>query len=141
MPELDDSIQELQDKKASVERQLNILNLRKERRDERAAAAAENALYEKIGAKAYGGSDYAGLYCNGYHFYYGYESTICPFHGNDTECDCAEKTWAFVVNTEDDEKELFRMPENELGMDKFSVASCLLHGIGLFLNMHAIFDV
>ncbi len=85
------------------------------------------------GVNACVASDYATMCCVGYRFYFGYEYTVCPSHGNDAGCDCAEEEWAFVAWGKDD-TELMRLPQSRMWSQNNSGLLYLLHGIGQFIN-------
>lgn len=68
----------------------------------------------------YNASDYAGLRCNGFSAYYGYE-----------EKDENEE-WCFVATING---EVTKIPFGKLGArDKFECLECLLHGIAIVLD-------
>lgn len=56
--------------------------------------------------------DYAGADFDNYSFYYGYERTVCPIHGNDADCECEDNRWAFVAKREDKEFDRFTIEED-----------------------------
>ena len=93
---------------------------------------AEEQLKEETGINVYRASDYCGMSCREYRFYYGYEATVCLFHGNDNHCDCDEVEWAFVAYGE--EGELLRIPQSKLTTSQEPVLMNLLAGIGQFID-------
>ena len=95
---------------------------------------AEELLKEETGVLLYRSDDYCGMSCYGYRFYYGYESTVCPHHGNDSHCSCDEMEWAFVAYTRVDKEELLRIPQSKLTTSQEPVLMNLLAGIGQFID-------
>ena len=95
---------------------------------------AEELLKEETGINVYRASDYCGMSCRRYRFYYGYEATICPHHGNDSHCNCDEREWAFVAYAGDDKEELLRIPQSRLTTSPEPVMMNLLVGIGQFID-------
>jgi len=100
--------------------------------------SAERSIVRPRGdSKAFLSDDYAVLRCKPYRFYFGYEYTTCPLHGNDACCDnCEKKEWAFVVwrnVSGGGREEVFRLPASDL--DTTDVEYAILHGIGIFLNV------
>ena len=118
--EMERNIQKLKDTKYQLSRE-------KERR-------RVKDLEEQIDVKVYRSSDYAGLTTAKYYFYYGYEHTMCPVHGNDSSCRCDEGEWAFVVSTVEGDVELLRIPRSKLTLDVDGILAKLLCGVGQFLN-------
>lgn len=82
---------------------------------------------------AYSASDYAGLKAGVYEFYFGYEHTKCPTHGNDAGEACGEcgmDVWAFVAWR--DGKQLGRLSAKELSYHGEDCMEILLRGIARF---------
>jgi hypothetical protein len=85
--------------------------------------------------------DYASGEFQEYKFYYGYERTICPNHGNDL-CSCDHSQWAFVVTNKKDE-EVYRCtadvvkPKTKANLRDYNVdpAYVLLLGM-MFFGQH-----
>ena len=95
---------------------------------------AKELLRKDTGINVYRASDYCGMSCRGYRFYYGYEATVCPHHGNDSHCDCDEREWAFVAYRRDEKEELLRIPQSKLTTSQEPVLNNLLAGIGQFID-------
>ena len=94
---------------------------------------AKELLRKDTGINVYRASDYCGMSCRRYRFYYGYEATVCPHHGNDSHCSCDEEEWAFVAYDGDD-NELLRIPWSKLTTSQEPVLNNLLAGIGQFID-------
>lgn len=84
----------------------------------------------------YGSDDYAGMVGELFAFYFGYEATLCPTHGKDSQCEC-DKEWCFTASHRGEE--IVRFGQSEL--DRLSGApcpddpfACLLVGIGGYLD-------
>lgn len=70
--------------------------------------------------KVYIASDYAGIRCDGFSAYYGYEETD------------ESGEWCFVATINGEATEI---PFGKLGArDKFECVECLLHGIAIVLD-------
>ena len=95
---------------------------------------AKELLRKDTGINVYRASDYCGMSCRRYRFYYGYEATVCPHHGNDSHCSCDEEEWAFVAYTRADKEELLRIPQSRLTTSPEPVMMNLLAGIGQFID-------
>jgi len=107
---------------------IKLKNLQRQRDRQQAALAVKES-----GIEIYHSGDYAGLTCGVYRFYFGYEHTICPKHGNDTRCGCDDEEWAFVAR-DTDKVELMRLPQSRLASKHGDMVDYLLHGIGQFLD-------
>lgn len=83
---------------------------------------------------AYVASDYAGLRAGVYEFYFGYEHTKCPAHGNDAGSEvcggCGMGVWAFVAWKA--KEEVGRLSAKELDYQGGDCAEILLRGIARF---------
>lgn len=79
---------------------------------------------------AYIASDYAGLEAGVYEFYFGYERTICPVHGNDSKCECNDKQWAFVARKNG--QEVGRLSARQVHYHGGECVEALLRGIARF---------
>ena len=82
--------------------------------------------------RPYWADDYAGV-GGPIGFYYGYESTQCPVHGDDPGCedehDCAEAEWCFVAMSDDGE--VCRIPRSQLNVEgRVGMMEYVLAGIG-----------
>lgn len=91
--------------------------------------------------EAYKSSDYAGLEAGKFHFYFGYEETVCKKHKSQEKCeevDCESREWAFTASHGGNE--LMRVSESELakhaGGETDDVAHGLVLGIGKFMNKY-----
>ena len=85
----------------------------------------------------YRSDDYCVLDNGVYTFYYGYEKTFCNKHGYDSDCDCDDQEWCFVVS--ENNKEICSIPATELelnfdGRSNMQIEDYLLVGIGTFLQ-------
>ncbi len=98
--------------------------------------AKEKRLKKDGGVDSYSAGDYAGMTCDNYMFYYGYEHTLCPAHGYDEACGCDESEWCFVASERDTGDEICRMPSSDLVVDgrDGDIRHALLRGIGRFIN-------
>lgn len=82
-------------------------------------------------------SDYCGMSYGRYSFYYGYERTYCPEHGNDKDQCCDKWEWAFVAYI--DHIEEMRLPTSELWyIQDATIVWYLLSGIGQFMDQKAV---
>ena len=111
---------ELLAQKKHLERGLKIIEKRQFRKD--------------TGLHVFLSHDYGGLDTRKYHFYYGYEYTLCPVHGNDSGCSCDDREWAFRV-TEND-KEIYRVGDHDICPEhmRVGIEEMVLYGIGHFLS-------
>jgi len=91
----------------------------------------QKAIGDKNKVNTYYASDYAGMSCERFKFYFGYEETFCPIHK--TKCGCVAEEWAFVA-WDKTENELMRIPKSELVAEQCHIYKPLLIGIGIFLN-------
>lgn len=63
-------------------------------------------------------SDYAVAESDGYQFYYGYEHTRCPEHGDDARCEDCEVEWCFVAKKDGREFERFPLCQHQNDVDR-----------------------
>jgi hypothetical protein len=145
------TLEELQREKVRIEREIAEQGMRARDEEQRKARLATQTFEEATGVHVGCSDDYATLTLGCYgpvyrrpepntstKFYFGYEHTVCPVHGSDTEAcheaDCNESEWAFVVKEQG--KETMRLGASQLhpklGYDE--PAESLLCGIGLWIE-------
>ena len=83
----------------------------------------------------YFSDDDAGMTTGRFSFYFGYEATVCPHHGNDSDCECDERDWCFTASEGGEEVARFTCAELDADLkDHFNEPPVLLlAGIGRFL--------
>jgi hypothetical protein len=88
--------------------------------------------------EVYGSDDYAGMRSPRFAFYFGYEKTRCPHHGDDARCYCDESEWCFTASHMSTEAARYTQSELDTSTDGRLYAdepySYLLAGIGRYLK-------
>ena len=81
----------------------------------------------------YSSDDYAGMVSPRFAFYFGYERTFCPNHGNDAQCGCDENEWCFTVRHRGEEVARYTQLELDEVVKTDEPYEYLLVGIGWYL--------
>lgn len=84
----------------------------------------------------YFSDDYAGMVTELFAFYFGYEVTLCPVHGKDSQCECDERDWCFMASVNGTEVARFTRAELDAYVQRYSDPPVyLLAGIGRYLQV------
>lgn len=88
--------------------------------------------------EVYGSDDYAGMKSPRFTFYFGYEKTRCPHHGDDKGLCCDDSRWCFTASHMGEERARYTQPELEAGTRGLrpfdEMCGFLLAGIGKYLS-------
>lgn len=120
-----------------LERKASQLRMEAHAEAHQKKVAKEQKFREDNDLDVYTSDDYCGLSASKYSFYYGYEVTVCPKHGKNSDCegehDCEKNEWAFEATVNG--KVVMTMPTSKLhpkeGEDPFWY---LIAGIGHFIK-------
>ena len=119
----------LQQKAKRLRREAMECDRQVSQQKERADREREEAIGKQGFPRPYWSDDYAGVegLNGGVGFYYGYEHTRCPKHGDD--CTCDDREWCFVAMH--DGKDVCVIPRSQLNVrDTWNCMECLIAGIG-----------